>query len=73
MSQTEEPMVDPSALTLAQRDGEACVGCHKRWPRPRVRVGRLPHGPGLFACADCAPALLPKPRSAERITASADR
>ncbi|GAA1544063.1 hypothetical protein GCM10009678_28410 [Actinomadura kijaniata] len=57
MGPTDEPRFDPRALTRAQRQGDACVACRKRWPRPRVRVGRVPDGSGVFACADCAPAL----------------
>ncbi|GAA3689800.1 hypothetical protein GCM10022224_063980 [Nonomuraea antimicrobica] len=52
---------DPEGLSGAQRDGDACVVCHKRWPRPRVRVGRLPDDSAVLACADCADALLPTP------------
>jgi hypothetical protein len=52
---------DPEGLTGAQRDGDACVVCHKRWPRPRVRVGRLPDNATVLACGDCAEALLPEP------------
>ncbi|MER7506260.1 hypothetical protein [Nonomuraea pusilla] len=52
---------DPEGLTWAQREGDACVVCHKRWPRPRVRVGRLPDDCAVLACADCADALLPAP------------
>lgn len=52
---------DPEGLTTAQRDGDACVVCHKRWPRPRVRVGRLPDDSAVLACADCSEALLPAP------------
>lgn len=63
MGRTGELMFDPGALSAAQRDGDACVVCHKKWPRPRVRVGCLPNGSGAFACADCAP-VLPKPREA---------
>jgi hypothetical protein len=48
---------DPAALTIAQRHGSACVVCHKKWPRPRVRVGRVPCGTGVLACDDCAPVL----------------
>ncbi len=63
MGQTGEPTVDPTALSTAQRAGEACVACRKRWPRPRVRVGRLPDSTGVFACDDCAPAPpAPRPR-----------
>ncbi len=56
MGQTGEPTLDPRALTTAQRRGEECVACRKRWPRPRVRVGRLPDSSGVFACEECAPA-----------------
>nr|WP_121435326.1 hypothetical protein [Actinomadura pelletieri] len=55
MGQTDEPTVDPGGLSPAQRLGDACVVCRKRWPRPRVRVGRLPDSTGVFACDDCAP------------------
>ncbi|TDB93076.1 hypothetical protein [Actinomadura sp. 7K534] len=71
MGQTGEPTVDPGGLTAAQRLGEACVVCRKKWPRPRVRVGRLPDSTGVFACGECAPAP-PVPRarrgSRERVT-----
>ena len=50
---------DPVGLTSTQRDGDACVVCHKKWPRPRVRVGRLPNSAPVMACDDCAEALLP--------------
>jgi hypothetical protein len=50
---------DPEGLSFAQRDGDACVVCHKRWPRPRVHVGRLPDSSRVLACPDCAEALLP--------------
>nr|WP_093168105.1 hypothetical protein [Sinosporangium album] len=52
---------DPVPLSWAQRDGDACVVCHKKWPRPRVRVGRLPDSAVVFACPDCADALLSPP------------
>ncbi|MER6513186.1 hypothetical protein AB0C33_42185 [Nonomuraea sp. NPDC048881] len=52
---------DPEGLTPAQRDGDACVVCHKRWPRPRVRVGKLPDNSSVLACTECAEALLPAP------------
>ena len=51
----DEPTFDPDSLTAAQRDGHGCVVCHKRWPRPRIRVGRLPDGAGVFACDGCGP------------------
>ncbi|MEU7862636.1 hypothetical protein [Nonomuraea sp. NPDC049141] len=52
---------DPDGLSCAQLDGDACVVCHKRWPRPRVRVGRFPDDAPVMACADCAEALIPAP------------
>lgn len=54
----EPPMFDPRDLTSAQCYGDACVCCHKKWPRPRTRVGRLPDGYQVLACDDCAPVLL---------------
>ncbi|MFI6450926.1 hypothetical protein ACIBF6_05185 [Streptosporangium amethystogenes] len=51
---------DPEGLTRTQREGDACVACHKKWPRPRIRIGRLPDGNVLFACPECAEALLPQ-------------
>lgn len=63
MGQTGEPVVDPGGLTEAQLLGDACVVCRKKWPRPRVRVGRLPDSSGVFACDECAPAPpAPRPR-----------
>ncbi|RJL21709.1 hypothetical protein [Bailinhaonella thermotolerans] len=59
---------DPAGLTEAQRYGDACVVCHRRWPRPKIRVGRLPSHAVVLACDDCAPALqtadhlIPSPR-----------
>jgi hypothetical protein len=60
---TAQDMVtfDPDGLSCAQLEGDACVVCHKRWPRPRVRVGRLPDDAAVLACADCAEALIPAP------------
>lgn len=52
---------DPEELSPAQSFGDACVVCHKKWPRPRVRVGRLPDRSPVMACADCAEALFPAP------------
>nr|WP_283134266.1 hypothetical protein [Rhizohabitans arisaemae] len=57
---------DPDGLTSAQRDGEACVVCLKRWPRPRVRVGQLRDNHPVYACGECAdllePSSIPRPR-----------
>ncbi|GGV02998.1 hypothetical protein ACFHW2_09285 [Actinomadura sp. LOL_016] len=63
MGQAGDPTFDPAPLTTAQRLGDACIACGKKWPRPRVRVGRLPDSTGVFACDDCAPAPpVPRPR-----------
>jgi hypothetical protein len=64
---------DPQGLTCAQCDGDACVVCHKKWPRPRIRVGRLPNGGAVFACPDCAEALAPAPRANTRPTNARSR
>lgn len=48
---------EPAALTAAQRCGDECVACGKRWPRPRVPVGRFPDGTCVWACWECAPVL----------------
>ncbi|MCT9933941.1 hypothetical protein N5079_27390 [Planotetraspora sp. A-T 1434] len=52
---------DPAGLTITQRDGDACVVCHKKWPRPRIKVGVLPDNTPVHACDDCAEALMPMP------------
>lgn len=52
---------DPEGLSLAQREGEVCVVCHRRWPRPRVRVGRLPDRATVLACHECAEVIDPAP------------
>jgi hypothetical protein len=51
------PTFDSAALTIVQRHGSACVVCHRRWPRPRIRVGQVACGTVVFACDDCAPVL----------------
>ncbi|SDQ99055.1 hypothetical protein [Thermostaphylospora chromogena] len=52
---------DPEGLSPAQREGEVCVICHRRWPRPRVRVGRLPDSATVLACHECAEVIAPAP------------
>jgi hypothetical protein len=64
LTETAQTMLltfDPEDLTCAQRYGDACVVCHKKWPRPRILVGRLPDGATVLACHDCAEALAPFP------------
>jgi hypothetical protein len=50
-------IISPEGLSRAQRDGDACVSCRKVFPRPTVRVGRLPSGGALYACPECVPAV----------------
>jgi hypothetical protein len=64
------PVFDPKGLTGAQCFGEACVVCHRRWPRPRADVGRLPDGSRVFACDECVTALrIPAQRGRMKIRA----
>lgn len=51
-----EPTISPEGLSRAQRNGEACVVCDKRWPRPERRIGRFPDGRPAMTCPECAPA-----------------
>ncbi|WP_037559923.1 hypothetical protein [Spirillospora albida] len=51
-----ELLIDPACLDERQRDGDACAVCSKAWPRPVVRVGRLPDDRGVYACPECATA-----------------
>lgn len=53
------PLIDPTGLTRAQRDGRACVSCRKRFPRPTVAVGRLAVGQVLYRCPECRVELEP--------------
>lgn len=66
--QATDPVVtfDPDGLTAAQREGNACVVCHKRWPRPRFRVGRLPDDSPVRSCGDCLDILMPAAFAAPR-------
>jgi hypothetical protein len=47
------PMLDVAGLTAAQCAGEACVSCHKKWPRPAVPAAHLADGRVLYRCDDC--------------------
>ena len=64
---------DLEDLTGPQRDGDACVVCHKKWPRPRIRVGRLPDDAPVMACEECAKALLPAPPAPRQKPSSESR
>ncbi|WP_018655233.1 hypothetical protein [Actinomadura flavalba] len=65
MTDANELAFDPGPLNADQRHGDACVVCRKKWPRPRVRVGHVPGGGGVFACDECA-VILPVPREGTR-------
>ncbi|GAB2494021.1 hypothetical protein [Nocardiopsis aegyptia] len=45
---------DPGLLSQAQCEGDACVACHTKWPRPRRVLGVLPDGGPVFGCDECA-------------------
>ena len=45
-------VIDPAGLGLAQRAGDACCLCGKRWPRPRVFYGSFPDGSPALVCDD---------------------
>lgn len=48
---------DAAPLNGDQRNGEACVSCNRRWPRPPIPVGRVPAGDTVRACEECAPGI----------------
>lgn len=54
----DAPVFDPAPLNGAQRRGDQCVTCSRKWPRPQVPVGRIPDGTGVRACTDCAPGIV---------------
>lgn len=53
-----EIVLDPAPMTGAQRAGDACVVCFKKWPRPQIPVGIIPNGDTVRACAECGPLML---------------
>ncbi|MDX6738519.1 hypothetical protein [Actinocorallia sp. A-T 12471] len=55
--QVPEQRLSPDGLGRAQRRGDACASCAKRWPRPRRPLGRLDDGTVLYVCDQCAPGL----------------
>lgn len=50
-----ERTISPEGLSRAQRNGDACAVCDKRWPRPSRRIGKFPNGRSAMACPECAP------------------
>lgn len=68
MAAVEQLVWDPEPLDDAQRTGDACVVCGKRWPRPITPVGVLGRSDTdslfdvtepttVYSCAECAPAV----------------
>ncbi|MFC6885322.1 MULTISPECIES: hypothetical protein [Actinomadura] len=49
---------DASGMSGAQRMGEACALCAKRYPAPRVIIGEFAAGERARACEECGPAVL---------------
>lgn len=52
----DDQVIDGTRLSRDQRAGKACAYCCKRWPRPRLRIGVIPGGMPVYACAGCASA-----------------
>ena len=63
------PLIDATGLTQAQREGRACVSCHKRFPKPTVPVGRLVTCEVLYRCPECLVELEPVGRGQASILA----
>ncbi|MBW8481113.1 hypothetical protein [Actinomadura parmotrematis] len=59
--EADDVVFDTAGLSRAQRAGRACVVCGKRWPAPRLRVGRTADGAALFSCSDDAPLIARRP------------
>ncbi|ROO82753.1 hypothetical protein EDD29_0236 [Actinocorallia herbida] len=53
--QIPDRLFSADGLGRAQRSGGACASCGKRWPRPRLPIGRLVDGAVLYVCDDCTP------------------
>jgi hypothetical protein len=61
------PLIDPRSLSRRQRAGRRCAvpNCRRPFTQGRAaRVGRLPDGRPVLACAQCAPAVAFEPASA---------
>jgi len=68
-SMSDLPLIETTGLTRAQRQGRACVSCHKRFPRPTVAVGLTEAGELLYRCPECIVILEPvDPRSSRVLT-----
>jgi hypothetical protein len=46
----DSPVIDPTGLTARQLAGNACVLCHKSWPR--TLIGQFPDSTPALACHD---------------------
>lgn len=55
------PVIDPSSLSRAQRDGRRCAvpNCRRRLADLAYQIGHLPAGQPVLVCEDCAPPFSP--------------
>jgi hypothetical protein len=47
------PLITADGLTAAQRKGNSCASCRKKFPRPSVPAGITPAGEILKTCQEC--------------------
>jgi hypothetical protein len=47
------PLITADGLTAAQRKGNSCASCRKKFPRPSVPAGITPAGEILMTCREC--------------------
>ena len=61
------PVIDPRSLTRGQLAGHRCAipNCGRRLTPPAYRVGHLPDGRPVLACAECASGVIRYERAEE--------
>ena len=47
------PLITADGLTVAQRKGNSCASCRKKFPHPSVPAGITPAGEILMTCQEC--------------------
>jgi hypothetical protein len=47
------PLISADGLTVAQRKGNSCASCRKKFPRPSVAAGITTAGEVLMTCPEC--------------------
>jgi hypothetical protein len=67
------PVIDPRSLTRGQRAGRRCAvpNCGRLLTPPAYRVGQLPDGQLVLACAECASGVIRYERAEEFIVKAA--